>query len=53
VWQAREELDIELARMTNEQIREYADRIHERFKARTGRELKLKMADRSAVETQH
>ncbi|MGB2824210.1 MAG: hypothetical protein WBF17_24770 [Phycisphaerae bacterium] len=54
VWKAREELDRKLADMTPQEIIEYADGAVERARARTGRELKLRVADASpdtAVET--
>jgi len=47
VWKAREELDRKLADMTPQEIIEYADGALERARARTGRQLKLRVADAS------
>ena len=47
VWKAREELDGKLADMTPQEIIEYADGALERARARTGRQLKLRVADAS------
>ena len=47
VWRAREELDKKLADMTPQEIVEYADGAVERARARTGRQLRLRVVDAS------
>ena len=45
VWQARERLNEKLASMSADEIIAYSKGIYERFKARTGKDLNLRMID--------